>query len=510
MKILLVALTGFCILLSSFLFGQEETLQDGFHVFYHQNGKVSSEGDIFNGKPEGYWKTYNEEGILLSEGNRKNHLLDSTWKFYDDYGNLKMIIRYREGKKNGLRITYRDDGTVEEDFIDDLKQGFTYHYYPDGKIRRSIPFINGLEEGTAKEYAEDGRIIQLITYKKGFIVNRERINRYDSQGKEHGVWKYYHDNEKIRLECVYRHGIMNGYYKEYNQEGNLLQAYKYVNGEIAENVVEFARLDVKTQYYPSGNIKIKATYKDDRPEGVWREYSEEGKIEKTYVYKYGIIIGEGIITEQGNREGPWKEYYENGLLKGEGMYSNDVKKGLWTYYHMNGNIEQSGTYDSLGRPEGMWKWYYSSGVLKREENYREGLPDGPATEYSDLGKTIVKINFRKGLEDGDWYYAIGDYREEGGFIDGMRDGQWKSYYTDGTTSFQGRFIEDNPHGEHIWYWDNGKIREKGNFLMGRKHGDWIIYNYDGTPFLVITYENGIEKKYDGINIIPEFSMEEPE
>jgi hypothetical protein len=38
--------------------------------------------------------------------------------------------------------------------------------------------------------------------------------------------------------------------------------------------------------------------------------------------------------------------------------------------------------------------------------------------------------------------------------------------------------------------------------MGRKDGDWITFNYDGTPFLVISYKNGIEKSYDGIKIKP--------
>jgi hypothetical protein len=38
-----------------------------------------------------------------------------------------------------------------------------------------------------------------------------------------------------------------------------------------------------------------------------------------------------------------------------------------------------------------------------------------------------------------------------------------------------------------------------------KDGDWKKYNYDGSLFLVISYENGIEKKYDGMKITPEFT-----
>ncbi len=145
---------------------------------------------------------------------------------------------------------------------------------------------NILKEGIAKEYAEDGRITQLITYKKGFISNRERINRFDSEGKKHGNWKYFYDDGSLQLECIYKHGLRNGYYKEYDADGNLLFAYKYVDGEKQEFVAELSKLDVKREYYPDGNIKVKATYnKENKPEGVWREYTEEGEVEKSFIYK---------------------------------------------------------------------------------------------------------------------------------------------------------------------------------------------------------------------------------
>ncbi len=493
------------------LAAQERQQDNGLTTFYHPNGVISSEGYMLNGQPEGYWKTYSEEGILLSEGNRKDHLLDSVWKFYDETGVLKMEITYREGKKNGPRTTYRENERVEENFIDDLKQGATNYFYPDGSIKKTVNYKDGLEEGLAREYAEDGRITQLITYKKGFISNRERINRYDSEGLEHGNWKYFYDNGNLRLECIYKHGLLNGYYKEYDLDGKLIAAYKYVEGEKQENVAELTKLKVKTEYYPDGNVRVKATYNNEnKPEGVWRQYDPEGEIESSYIYKNGIIIGEGIITESGERNGFWKEYYDDGLLKGEGRYDHDMKTGSWKYYHRNGQLEQTGGYDALGRLEGTWQWYYDSGQLHRRESFREGEADGDITEYDADGNIILQGSYYRGKEDGKWLYELGDHREEGEYIDGMRDGEWKSWYLNGQLKFEGKFIEDNPHGEHTWYWDNGKVKDKGTYVMGRKHGDWISYNEDGTPFLVITYENGVEKKYDGMRILPEYAVDDME
>ena len=489
---------------------QEEILADGLMVFYHPNGEKSSEGYIKNGKPEGYWKTYSEVGILISEGNRKDHLLDSVWKFYDDNAVLKMEITYKKGKKNGIRTTYRENEKIEENFVNDLKQGLSSYYYQEGEIKKTVNYVNGLEEGLAKEYAEDGRITQLITYKKGFISNRERINRYDRGGKKHGNWKYFFENGNLQLECIYKHGLRNGYYKEYDIDGNLLQAFKYIDGEKQEFVAELTKLDVKKEYYTDGKIKIQATYKDDKPEGVWREYNEEGEIESSYIYKNGLIIGEGIITEQGERDGNWKEYFDDGALKGEGSYDHDIKAGPWKYYHRSGPIEQTGSYDTLGRLAGSWQWYYTSGKLQRKENFKKGLADGQLSEYDELGNIIIEGTYYRGEEDGFWFYEMGDHKEEGEYIEGMRDGEWKSYYLNGDLKFKGKFVEDNPHGEHLWFWDNGKLRDKGSYIMGRKHGDWTTYNYDGTPFLVITYENGIEKKYDGVKIPADYTADDIE
>jgi len=82
----------------------------------------------------------------------------------------------------------------------------------------------------------------------------------------------------------------------------------------------------------------------------------------------------------------------------------------------------------------------------------------------------------------------------------MRHGKWKNYYSDGIVSFEGKFIEDNPNGRQIWFWPNGNKKTEGNYIMGLKDGEWIKYNYDGSPFISIIYENGVEKKYDGVRI----------
>jgi len=477
---------------------------DGYNVFYYPNGVKSSEGNFRSGKPDGYWKTYYENGVLKSEGNRKNYELDSLWKFYNDSSTLILTINYANGKKNGLKTTYRPGETMTEIYADDVKQGNTTYFYPDGKVKLIIPFIDGLEQGIAKEYAPDGTVITYMEYKKGFLVSRERINRKDRNGMRQGRWKIFFPSGLVQLDGVYRDDKKNGYFKEYDENGQLLSVKKYVNDVEEKEAPELASLSIKTDYYPSGKVKTVASYNGDVPQGVRREFDESGKITAGYIFHKGNIVGEGIIDEEGIKDGPWKEYYDDGTLRSVGTYDKGNRVGDWKFYYENGKIEEQGKYSKKGNPDGTWRWYYDDGTLRREESYIAGLEDGEYTEFDEKGKLIVKGSYVEGLEEGEWMYDFGDYKEQGSYKSGARNGKWKSWYPDGTLRFEGQYLDDNYNGRQTWYWPNGKRKDEGNYLNGSREGDWTTYSEDGTPFLIITYKNDVEKKYDGVVIKPPF------
>jgi len=486
-------------------FSQNEIAPDGYQKFYYQNGKISSEGTMRSGKPDGYWKTYFESGNLKSEGNRADFLLDSTWKFYDETGKIVLTINYKKGLKNGLRVTYLEKEFIAENFENDIKQGLTTHYYSDSTIYKTINFVNGKEDGLSKEFGEDGRVITLTVYKKGYVVSRERINRLDSEGRKQGAWKFFHANGLVKTEGKFKNDLKDGYFKDYDEKGKLLTISKWIEGEQQKDVVELTKLEIEKEYYPNGTVKVFQGYKNGLPEGVRREYTEDGTLVAGFIFKEGKKVGEGIVKEDGLKNGAWKEFFITGELKAEGNYKDDIKVGKWTYYFANGKTEQTGKYDEKGKLTGKWVWYYPSGEILREENYLNGLADGTMTEFTEDGGIIAEGEFIEGEEEGQWIYETGGYREEGNYAFGLRQGVWKRFYPDGTLQFEGEFIEDNPNGTHKYYWDNGKLKEENEYLMGTKLGDWKTYNSDGTLFLVITYENGIEKKYDGIKIKPEFT-----
>lgn len=506
--LIIIVLTG---IIAFRLPGQDTTINNGYHKYFYLNGVLSSEGIIKDGKPEGYWKSYYEDGKLKSEGNRKNFELDSIWKFYNDEEKLVLEVTYRNGKKNGIRTSYSDKEIIKEIFINDIKENYTRHYYLDGKIKTEIPFKNGLEHGIGKEYAPDGTIITLIEYKKGFIVDRERINRIDKSGKKQGKWYFFYINGKIKTEGYYRDDKKNGYFKEFSEIGDLLNITKYIDDEIQTEPIEIQKLDVINEYFPNGQLKSTSLYRNGIPEGIKREFNENGTITKSLLYSNGIIIGEGIMLEDGTKNGPWKEYYAEGTLKAEGAFEQGKQIGIWKYYYRDGNLEQIGHYNKNGKPDGTWNWYYDSGPIRRKEEFRNGLRDGIQTEYDEVGTIIEEGEFIDDKEEGNWMEITGDCYILGSFRDGMRNGMWYTYYiirneskTDTILAFKGNYIDDNQDGKHNYYYENGTIMEEGSYIMGKKENDWVRYNSDGTIFMIITYKNGSEIRFEGIKIKPPF------
>ena len=405
--------TILCLLNCVFVFGQDTGKINGYTIFKYENGKISSEGILRNGNPDSYWKTYYENGTLKSEGNRKDFELDSIWKFYNEENKLILEINYKKGKKNGIKFTYLENEIVKENFTNDIKEGYTYYCYPDGKIRLAISFKKGREQGIAKEYSPEGVVITLLEYKSGYLINKEKVNRYNADSLKQGKWVTFYPNGNLKSESYYKAGIKAGYFKEYSLDGNLLNIEKYVNGELQKDASEVAKLDIKTNYYPNGKVKSIGSYKNNIPEGITRNYSEEGKIIDAKIFNKGIIVGDGIVDEQGLKQGEWKEYYETGELKSQGKYNNGLKIGEWKFYYKNGKIEQTGIYLKNEKPDGEWKWYYENGNLLKEENYSAGIGNGLMTEYSDSGAVISKGKYSDGMEEGFWIYQLGDIRMEG-------------------------------------------------------------------------------------------------
>jgi antitoxin component YwqK of YwqJK toxin-antitoxin module len=490
---------------SGLIIGQDDIIPNGYNKFYFPSGELSSEGSLRDGKPDGFWKTYFENGKIKSEGNRLDYLLDGKWKFYTEEGIISNTINYQSDKKNGFSEEFDEEGILYKKsyFIDDIKDSIETTYYTNGAIHTEINFVDGLEDGIAFEYASnDGRIITIWKYKKGYLRSTEKINRFDKADRKQGKWKVYYNDGIIRSDGYYKDGKKNGVFKEYDTKGSLIEINKFDEDVIDDEAEESVILDIRSTYYEDGTIKTIGTYKEGKKEGTHRVYDKNGIIIDGFIYKEGIIIGKGIIDEQGFYQGTWKFYFNQDTLQSEGEYEDSKKEGKWTYYYPNGKVKQIGKFKN-GKPSGSWYWYYEDGVLHREESYYKGKEDGHSIEYDELENVITEGEYIDGYKEGEWYYKVGDTEEIGSYKDGEKYGKWIIKYDNDKINFKGSFVDGRAQGKHKFYYRNGSIKKYGKYKFGYKDGNWKTYDKEGKLLITITFKRGVEVKIDGVKISPQ-------
>lgn len=510
-------LVGF-ILLGCYLNAQVRNVEsdNGLNIFYYPNGQISSQGNMLKGKPDGLWKAYHVNGNLKSIGNRKFAVLDSVWNFYNDAGNISEKINYIDGKKNGYYYSFsyfknKYDSIVgylksRELYLNNRKHGISEYYYKNGSIRRVVNYLEGKKNGFTREYNQDGVLTLIIDYREGREVDRNIINQYKDSLK-HGVWQEFYPNGKIKKEENYKNGILSGIVKFYDISGELINAYRYDEGELKDTAVNIENeIDIVEEFYnlrdKDGNfIKRKSGgFKEGIPVGVHRTYDSLGRVNSSRMYdRVGNLIAEGIVNEEGDKLGDWKYYYSSGKLKSNGRYRNNRRIGSWKYYFATGEVEQEGIF-KRGVPDGLWKWYFKSGSIKREEYYRLGMEEGESLEYDNEGNIIAQGNYIEGMKEGKWRYNFYFHTEEGAYVNDYKDGEWLYYYSNGEKYFNGNFSQGNKNGKHIYFYKNGKIKEVQYYLFGRKTKNWEFYDNYGTLLKILTFEDDKLIKIDGISV----------
>ena len=474
--------------------------------FYYPDSVLSSEGWMRDGKPDAYWKSYYPTGIIRTEGNRKDFLLDSLWKFYDNEGKIRSEITYKENIRHGVNRIYTETAIEEYYYQEDTIKGIAHWFSYSGHIIHTIPYENGVENGIAKSYDTLGNITGTIEYINGYPVKRERINRIDQNGLKQGLWKYFWDNGNLQLEGFYQNDKKSGFFKYYDMEGHFQRIEKWENDILIEDALETKKLDRKVEYHPNGKLKTEAYFFRGTPDGIRREYSQEGEVIQGYMFRDGILLGEGIIDEDGKKQGDWMEYYETGELRASGRYLNSRPIGKWKYYFENKKIEITGSYTRKGEKDGEWIWYYPNGSVLSVENYADGLQEGESFFLSIDGDTLEHGLYVEGLEEGRWMYVNDSVLVEGAYLSGKRDGIWKTYHPNGKLKRLESYNEDELDGKSLFYWENSTKKAEYIYVNGLLNGNAYEYDEGGNLLYTTTYRMGVEIRYEGVKVTPEIDI----
>jgi hypothetical protein len=133
-------------------------------------------------------------------------------------------------------------GNLEiEGFVENEKKtGMWIEYNPDGDIKLINNYVDGLLEGTAMRMTFRNQVDLRLNYKQGKMdgpwtaykfgkIVEERLYKND---KLDGVSKLYDERTwKLKQEVQYKDGLQHGYFRYYDEDGNITLEYQYENGK---------------------------------------------------------------------------------------------------------------------------------------------------------------------------------------------------------------------------------------------------------------------------------------
>ena len=274
-----------------------------------------------------------------------------------------------------------------------------------------------------------------------------------------------------------------------------------------------------SKYTDAGYIGSRCNYIDNQKNGEYWEYrfgcpfkhgfykqgQKNGKWEKYSSYIDGQLILK-CQYKNDKKDGKYAEYYDNGSVKTQGSYKNDQKDGEWTEYDYGDKVSSKGSYEN-GKKNG--KWIETSFYNKRFEcNYLDDKKHGECKEYNHLGKLLSVKTYQNGVQSGPCqeYYDNGKLKFEGECINGKKQGKGKEYNKDGKIIFEGEYDKDiKNNGIFTEYKD--KQMFQGEYKKGVKTESWQIKNgkktniqrtYDEKGRIVCEGEFKNGKIYNGI------------
>lgn len=82
----------------------KENKNHGEWKYYFSNGLIESQGIFNEDQPDSLWNWYYMTGTLMQEGKFSNGKKEGEWKYYDEFGNLYLMINYRNDEvKDSIR-----------------------------------------------------------------------------------------------------------------------------------------------------------------------------------------------------------------------------------------------------------------------------------------------------------------------------------------------------------------------------------------------------------------------
>ncbi|MDR0437601.1 MAG: hypothetical protein LBH22_04780 [Bacteroidales bacterium] len=343
---------------------------------------------------------------------------------------------------------------------------FTQFKHRNGVVSSEGYLRKGKPDGYWKTYNEQGQLVSEGN-RENYLLD--------------GIWRFYAD-EKLTSEISYKDGKRNGISKTYTANEIIITPY---TADLISGIREI--------FYKNGAIKQRTPFDKGVEQGVEYDFAEDGVITGITEYRRGFITSRQRINRRdknGWKQGAWKFFYPDLMVQMEGTYLNDKKNGYFKYYDTlgnltevkkftNGELEQS-TQD-LAQVEVRTE-YHPNGTPKLMLTYKNGQLEGVAREYDEEGKIIKGVVFKEGKP-----IATGIVDDRGLF-----QNQWKEFYSHGAVKAEGRYRNGKRVGKWQFYFPTGELEQVGHFSNnGEYDGEWTWYHPNGQLHIIQTYMNGL-------------------
>jgi antitoxin component YwqK of YwqJK toxin-antitoxin module len=461
-------------------------LPHGTWTGYWPDGSTRYTLEYKQGDKHGDELRYDSTGVLIFEVKFKKGLKDGDEKEYFVNGILKRSARYKNGDLDGKTELFDSLGIKLETiaYKDSLKNGKTTQWWPNGEAHKRYTYTLGILEGRYEEWDSLGTDIV-----KGYYVQGSRHKKwlnYDSEGRRDKYvfldmdstitdyqFKYY-PNWQIKEEPGFNdQGLYDGKWESFYEDGKTKKTYSYSENK-KENIwlsyhqdgrkenYNFYNLDslvtdYNFEYYDNLQIKEEPGFNDRGIyDGKWEAFFENGVTWKTFYFADGL------------KDKVWTVYWDSTFVKqSETHYTNDQKNGHYLEWYVNEKAKVEGLYKEE-KKDLLWTYWNEFGERRMEE-WREGeLFDTFEFEYYPNGQVKEEPSYENGVKHGDWvrYFSDGTIRGTSAYKESLKDGLWIDYWRPEQVAWQGKYVADKREGNWKWFWLNQNLMSNVKYSGG--------------------------------------------
>lgn len=207
-------------------------------------------------------------------------------------------------------------------------------------------------------------------------------NLKDSKGMKQGAWSKTYPNSR-----VYQY---KGQFKNDKPIGTF--SYYYPSSKV-KAIIKHSETTNRAEafyYHETGILLSYGIYRDMKKDSIWLNFGPSGRLSNSETYKNDKLNGKKtiyyvpeIISDKSQivsavcyytddkLNGEWLEYFNDGMLKVKGAYSMDIKIGVWIRYHTSGKKMTEEKYKN-GNRHGWCYAFDSGGKQVGKEYYFEG------------------------------------------------------------------------------------------------------------------------------------------